>query len=94
MIKEDMSLFFADFGVIATLGTESALVLIDSATAFINADVQDVSNLDYVVTKQITDLPSLKVNEVITVDLKQYVVRRIEVIDDGQIEQVYLVKKR
>ena len=85
---EDMSIFFADFGVTAVHGASSAQVLLDKETQ--SALDGMVLDNDESITLPSTDLPSLATGQALTVGGVSYVAREVRVIDDGALKRVTL----
>lgn len=87
---EDISLFFADFGVEAVFGEASVTVLLDRP----DAEVLGGAGLtnDPVITYATGDLAGLAMDSEITVDGVDYLVRGTpRKIDDGKLMQAFLV---
>ena len=80
---EDLSAFFADFGVPATFGALSATVLLDMPDAEIFGGGQ--ISTDYAITYKSGDLSGLKTGDAITVNAVAYQVREVVKLDDGKL---------
>lgn len=92
MFAEDLSIFFADFGVEATLGSHSATVLLDTPDANILGDRVQTTN--YLITFAATDLPTIKHGDAITVAGVDYTVQMVNNIEDGAFKSAQLEKVR
>ncbi|MDD5247820.1 MAG: hypothetical protein PHY45_02475 [Rhodocyclaceae bacterium] len=90
MITEDLDVFFADFGVPASAGANSATVLLDMPDRAILGDRQ--IGTEYAITAKATDLPGLKHGDAITVANVGYSVRVVTLLDDGVLKHVTLSK--
>lgn len=85
---EDMSLFFAEFGVEAVFGAATATVLLDKPDAEI-FDGAAIAN-DPVITYATTDLTGLAHGSAITVDGASFKVREVNLVDDGKLTRARL----
>jgi riboflavin synthase alpha subunit len=90
MFQEDLSVLFADFGVIAYTVSGAAQVLMDMPGQQILHDMQ-ISN-DYAITYLSYGLPGLKYGDPITVNGITYTVREITALDDGALTHATLSK--
>lgn len=87
-VTEDLALFFADFGVDAVFGADTAVVLLDKPDADV-FDGQIIAN-DPVITFATTDLTGLVRGSAITVDGVGYTVRDVNLVDDGKLSKARL----
>ena len=90
MITENLSDFFADFGVSAIFGNDTANVLFDAPDTII-AD-GDVISGDYSITYPTGTFPLLSYSSTITVAGTTYTVRNVRKIEDGSLTKAYLKK--
>lgn len=88
MVAEDLDVFFAEFGVTATLGAASAQVLLDMPDQAVLGEMQ--ISADYAITFQATDLAGIKRGDAITVDGTSYTVREVTHLDDGKLKHATL----
>lgn len=89
-MTEDLTVFFADFGVPVAFGGYSTKALFDKA-----GTVQDLGGLPITVQEDsilyATDaLPGLKKDSAITVDSTAYTVRNVTKQDDGKVSRATL----
>jgi hypothetical protein len=85
---EDLSVLFADFGVAAVHGSDTANALLDKETqAAFDGMVLDAEES---ITLATTGLPSLAAGSSITVGGVAYTVREIRLIDDGKLKRATL----
>jgi riboflavin synthase alpha subunit len=88
MFTEDLSPFFADFGVQAIAAGKTATVILDKPDKdLLSGRAQSVA---YQITYQTADFPSLKYGDSITVAGVAYTVLETSTIDDGQISTCQL----
>jgi len=90
MLVEDLAPLFADFGVLATTGVSSALVLFEMPGEEIFNGMQQ--NTEYAITYRTSDLGDLAAGTNITVDGVAYVVRQYTPQDDGKLIKATLSK--
>lgn len=88
MFAEDLSVMFADFGVSATLGSESARVLFDSQSQMALQGM--AMSEECAITLPVVSFPTLASGDAITVDGTAYTVRQVEILDDGAIKRATL----
>jgi hypothetical protein len=89
---EDMSLYFADFGVPAIYGGQSATVIIDKpdSEVFDNQVIVGDATMTYVTG----DLVGLKTGDVVTVDSIDYKVTHPPMaLDDGKLMQAKVAEQ-
>lgn len=89
-MTEDFGAFFADFGVTATSGANTAQVLLDMPDQQIFGDTQ--MSTEYAITYAAGDLPGLKRSDSITVNAVVYSVREVTKLDDGALLHATLSK--
>lgn len=88
MFAEDLSVMFADFGVIATLGSESARVLFDTQSQL---QLQGLAmSEECAIAFPRTAFTTIAAGDAITVDGDAYTVRQVEILDDGAIKRATL----
>ncbi|HTH40262.1 MAG TPA: hypothetical protein VL968_05690 [Rhodocyclaceae bacterium] len=89
-MTEDLSVFFADLGVTAVYGTQTAKVLMDEP----DEDVLSgrMISTGYAITYAATDLAGLKHNDAIIVDGTDYQVVSVRKQDDGKLIRATLQK--
>ena len=92
MFKEDTSAFlrFDDFGVWAELGSQRALVILDSPDGTVLGD--HVQTTDYAITCRNVDLDGSGHGDWLLVDGVEYEVQAVSFIDDGAFKRVALQK--
>lgn len=90
MFAEDLTPFFADFGVTAVHGSDTASVLLDMPDQQILGDMQ--ISTEYAITWRTGDLPGLKSGDAITVAAVSYAVREVTRQDDGAVMRATLKK--
>jgi len=90
MFVEDLDILFADFGVPASSGANSATVLLDMPDEAILGDRQ--ISTEYAITARAMDLPGLKHGDAITVNGVSYSVRAVKLLDDGALKIATLSK--
>lgn len=88
--SETLAPYFADFGVAATRGADSAKVLLDAPTRAV-LDGMALSD-DYAITLPSSGLPNLARDESVTVDGAAYVVREVAQLGDGKLKRATLRK--
>ena len=89
-LSEDLSAFLGDFGVSCTSGATTAMGILDMPGQLL-ADGMVIST-DYRLTAKASDFGGLKYNDSITVDGVAYTVRETQLIDDGRMCEVSLMK--
>lgn len=89
-VVEDIDGYFADFGVVATYGAESANVLFDTPDEMVGA-VENVST-GYQITYKTGVFAAMKFADTITVAGVSYSVRYIQKINDGALSRALLSK--
>lgn len=93
---EDITVFFADFGVTASLtpsgggDTETATVIFDSPDEEILGG-QSLSR-EYQIIYATGDLPSAATGETVTIAAVNYYFRDVRVLDDGRLTMAMLSK--
>lgn len=90
MFVEDLAPLFADFGVLAVAGANSATVLFDMPGEEIFGGMQQ--STEYAITYRSVDLPGLTAGNSITVDGVAYKVRQTTPQDDGKLIKAMLKK--
>ena len=90
MFVEDLTPYFADFGVTAVSGANTASVLLDMPDQAILGDMQLTT--EYAITYRTGDLPGLKHGDAITVASVAYTVREVTAQDDGKTMHANLKK--
>lgn len=90
MMTEDMTVFFADFGVPVSFGSLTTKALFDKA-----GTVQDLGGLPITVQEDsilfaTVALPGLKKDSSLTVDGTAYTVRNVQRQDDGKVSRATL----
>jgi hypothetical protein len=88
MFVEDLSPLFADFGVPAIFGAESATVLLDMPQEEIFDGLQQ--STEFAMTYRNGDLPSIKGGSSGTVNGVAYIVRQTAMLDDGKLIKAML----
>lgn len=88
MFVEDLSPFFADFGVPATFGGQTATVLLDMPGVEIFDGMQQ-SN-EYAMTYRATDLAGLVAGSTVVVNGTPYKVRQTTPQEDGALIKALL----
>ena len=83
MFVEDLTPLFADFGIPAIAGADSATVLLDMPQQDVFGGAQQ--STEYAITYRLGDLPGLKSGDGITVAALAYVVRQVTLQDDGKL---------
>ena len=89
-LTEDFDGFFADFGVDATFGSETAKVLFDSPESIIAGG--EVISADYSITYKAGTFSTMAYASAITVDGTAYTVNAIQAIEDGKLTRASLSK--
>lgn len=89
-VTEDFDGFFADFGVNATFGSETAKVLFDSPESIIAGG--EVISADYAITYKAGRFAAMAYGSSITVDGSAYTVNAIQAIEDGKLTRATLSK--
>ena len=84
---EDRSLFFADLGVSATFGAETANVLFDAPEPII---ADGVISADYRITYPTGTFAGMQYGSTIVVDGTTYRVDTVQAVDDGKLTQATL----
>lgn len=88
--SEDLDDFFADFGVTATFGAETAKVLFDSPESIV-AEGMAIS-ADYAITYKAGIFSTLVNGSSIVVDSITYTVNNKQSIEDGKLIRATLTK--
>lgn len=83
MFAENLSVFFADFGLSAELGEFSATVLLDCPQSEIFDGMQQTT--DYTITYRSNDFHELKAGDIVIINGTPYKVRQTTTHDDGII---------
>lgn len=81
MIGESPAIFLADFGIEATAGTASGLVIFDTPGQLVLGDARMA--IEYAITYRPSDFPALRKGNAITIGGAAYKVRVPEPLDDG-----------
>ena len=89
-LAADKSVFFADYGVSATSGSTTGIVIFDLPTQVLSGDM--VLSTDYQITAEASDFGSLTAGTSITVNSVAYTVRETRLIDDGLFCEISLQK--
>ena len=90
MFTEDLDQFFADFGVSATFGAETGLVIFDAPDINVIGFEGQVVTPEYKITYPSTSFISLENSSEITVDGVNYIVKYVTSGHDGKIKYAYL----
>lgn len=90
MFSEDLSQFFADFGVTAVFGSETRTVLADLPESVIAGE--NIVTGDFKITYPTGYFSGMKYGDSITVNSIAYTVRETVAKDDGAITEAYLSK--
>jgi hypothetical protein len=88
MFTEDITALFGDFGVLATYGSLTALVLFDMPDQAVLGDMQ--LSTDYAMTYPATAFTALKHGDGVTINSVAYTVREITRLDDGALKRAAL----
>lgn len=88
---EDMTVFFADFGSLATWNGLSGHVLFDAPEQIIGA-AGDVITAEFRILYATGMFPGLKFKDTIYVNGTAYRVITVQAVDDGQLTQALLSK--
>ena len=88
MLTENLDAFFADFGVPAQYGAQTATVLLDMPDGEVLSG--RMLSVGYAITYRATDLVGLKHNDAITVNGAAYVVNEVKNLDDGALKHAGL----
>lgn len=95
MFTEKLYIFFKDFSFEATKGTLKFKILLDDKDSFINADLQRLREADTSGTCIASDIVSLSLNDIITINEDginvNYKVLEFERID-SKLTKIYLNK--
>jgi hypothetical protein len=88
VFAEDLTLFFADFGVTAVSGLVSAQVIFDA----LGMDILSgrVQSTTYEMTYRTSDFPALAYGDSVTINGVVYQVHGSNTLDDGQISKALL----
>lgn len=89
--NEDLTIFFADFGVVAIYNGESAKVIFDMPDIINNIGDQMIS-ADYTVLFNSTNFTGIKYADQITVNGVNYTVNDVLKVGDGKLSQLGLSK--
>ena len=90
MFTEDLTQFFTDFAVSATVGAETAQVIFDSPDSAILDGVAITA--EYRITYPIGTFNGLKYKDAVTVDGTAYTVNTVQAIGDGKLVTAALSK--
>jgi hypothetical protein len=90
MFTEDLDQFFADFGVSATVGAETGLVIFDAPDMNVSGFDGQVITPEYKITYPNTAFTTLAHGDAITVDGTEYTVNNVTAAHDGKIKYAYL----
>jgi hypothetical protein len=90
MIAEDLGIFFADFGVAATWGGNTATVLLDAATEDMLGG--RVIAAEYTITMESAEFPGIARDAQVVIGADTYRVREVRLLDDGAVKELMVAK--
>lgn len=88
MFTENTAQFFTEFGVSATFGSDTGLVLFDTPEQIVAGG--DVISAEYKITYRSALFAALKYNDTITVNGTSYRVNTVQAIQDGALKEAIL----
>lgn len=89
-LSEDLGMFLADFGVVATFEQSVATVIFDTPDS--NILGERIQTTSYQITFRAADFPTLEHGDWIDVDGVQFSVITTSLVDDGQFKTAALQK--
>lgn len=90
MIQEDLDIFTADFGVSATSGSTTGMVILDMPDQLVAGG--EVLSTDYSITYKTALFPNLTYGDAIVVNGVNYTLRETRLLGDGAFSQAGLSK--